>query len=360
MNSMISDSLSTSFLPHVHISDAYDFAFLRRAGKVAGTTILNGYLQPAMCSVLCNGPLTIDMCMWKAAWRKSHTHHTATLFGGHAKGQHGITIPAGCLDHLKNHSYLRSANSLHDMSKRPLVLTAVRDPYARAVSIYRYICESRGTHAGHISFGRMLSGFGGPTLQLDHWYGTRVASTHWEPQMSSVLIACRFAKVQAIRTEPNVMVGLDAFVEALNARLQQASSTTTSFPLEAPPLQTPSEFTIGSINNVTAAQWANDTPDGGCPWQCYFETCGDVCLAGMLEHYGTDVLYLGYEVPRTIDDLWRGERVEGDQAARDIAAASNRKDECLRVCKRLQPGGVPPRPEGKTGISDRLAAGNPG
>ena len=48
-------------------------------------------------------------------------------------------------------------------------------------------------------------------------------------------------------------------------------------------------------------------------------------------------------------------------AARDIAAASNRKDECLRVCKRLQPGGgVPPRPEGKTGKSDRLAAGNPG
>ena len=33
-------------------------------------------------------------------------------------------------------------------------------------------------------------------------------------------------------------------------------------------------------------------------------------MRAMLNHYGHDVLLLGYDVPRSIDDLWRGVRAK--------------------------------------------------
>ena len=317
------------------VSPKYDFAFMRPVGKVAGTELHNGYLEPAMCNLLF--PRKIDK-------------HAELLFAGHGAGQHPIAVAAGCGEFLAREDYLRPSRSVADFATRSLVFAAVRDPYARAVSIYKYICEERGSHAGFISFARMLAGAGGPALQLDHYYGSTVAESHWMPQAPYILTACRFARVLAIRTEPNVIDGLDAIVARINEQLGASdhaavSSSSTTSRSRPPPLPTPSKFTRRSGNNKTAAMHANANDYAACPWQCYFELCGEICMSAMLDHYPLDVFHLGYPVPANTDALWSTDRVfPADRAALAIASAENRTSSCLQACPLLWHGARAQKP----------------
>lgn len=211
------------------VSDQYDFAMLRPAGKVAGTEILNGYLSPAMCDSVYPHDTRKHHHSWRESWE--------VLFGGHGTGKDSasIVIPKGCTAYLHEHGYLRENRPLAEWASKRLVWVAVRDPFARAVSIYKYVCEERSAHAGLISFERMLTGYGGPPLQMNHLWGNKVGSTHWGAQMPAILAACRFADVRAIRVEPDVIEGLDTIVHEINAALDG----TYSYPPPAPPPRAP-------------------------------------------------------------------------------------------------------------------------
>lgn len=216
---------------------------------------------------------------------------------------------------------------------------------ARAVSIYRYIAEERGLHPGLVAFEQVMSGYGGPAVQYAKLTAGRVGITHWNPQLPPLLAACRFLRgLKIIRLEPNVLLALDSVVEYLHDRQRavaapNVSSTAQEPPFPPPPrLPIPTIFTRRSPNNKTAASWANKIKSGGCPWQCYFQVCGQPCLDGMLEHYSMDVLYLGYESVASVEQLWQGSRgrAGGDAEAIAAAPAYNRTAECVASCPLLK------------------------
>lgn len=170
-----------------------------------------------------------------------------------------------------------------------------------------------------MSFKQMLSGPGGPRMQMDLVYGTRVPPSHWQPQTDVLLVACHmWPSLRAVRSE-SLKQGLDELVGAANAHRRA----------DAPALPLPSNTSAFASINVL---------EYVCPWQCYFQLCGDACMDGMLKHYVLDVLHLGYPVPRSVDDLWLAERQGCDTSelgAARLAALppQNRSAACLTQCK---------------------------
>jgi hypothetical protein len=336
-----------------YLSERYNFGLMRHVGKVAGTALLHGLLIPTLCSQF------------------------------YSKVRRG-----GCQPWLARQGYLRGARDLVEVTALRFIFTVIRDPYARAVSLYKFMCEERATIAGWISFELMLCGAGGPAAQIPkHYPGYRDGgfwAVHWEPQAPFLLALCRLtgqgiqgaararALVRAIRIEPNVVDGLDAVIDEVN----RGPYRTLSRP-GPQALQKPSDFVSqlvasgggdqmgessssgGGGTSVNTEQkgshrgigtgtgggastsTANALNYGGCPWQCYFQLCGEKCMRAMLDHYHLDVFALGYSMPTAVDDLWHGERVgpTSTLATRTIAtAAFNRSVACLLACPLLRPG----------------------
>lgn len=69
-----------------------------------------------------------------------------------------------------------------------------------------------------ISFREMLSGPGGPRMQMELAFGGAVGDSHWRPQMEALLLACHlWSSLRTVRSE-SLQHGLDELVRMLNAQ----------------------------------------------------------------------------------------------------------------------------------------------
>jgi hypothetical protein len=175
----------------------------------------------------------------------------------------------------------------------------VRHPFARAVSIYKYVLEkwsmkqnasdeelARHMYLGVQGFVRAFRDQNLPMTSI--FMGKYDGPAHWDPQMLHVLSFCMLLpNTSIIPVEPDVLANLKPTVNAINFHRDRALH----------PLRDPQAFS------------ARNTLDYTCPWQCYFEICGQPCIDRVYEWFDIDVALLAalqiYQAPRSVADLWK-------------------------------------------------------
>lgn len=273
------------------LSDAYSFSYVRTAGKVAGTTLQIAYLLQQMC----------------------HIHYKAEPEEKNITMHGGSTVPEGCERSLAsqgifqciagNHTDVEAADNSHAACTRSsctvgsaVSFAPVRNPFARAVSIYRHVFMGVSTPMAIRGFAR-LYGRRRTTTTLDAAYsGHGVKQFHWQQQIPPLLEWCRLAVtsksstlLHLVRLEPNLLTNLDPVVAAINENRKPG----------LPPLPTP-----GGIRSKNVRSYKTS-----CPWQCYFELCGHACLEQVATRwFPLDVRVFDaaglYAAPKTLAELW--------------------------------------------------------
>ena len=230
----------------------------------------------------------------------------------------GAVVPLGCEEQLRRDGILdcECNTTVQHLSRVKNAFVVVRNPFARFISIYRYILERWSTkykNADFISIHNFSSLFQGhhPTqkFKADLFYGKGHTSWHWAQQMVHILPICRLVPhTKLIPAEPDVLENLSPVVQDINRMMTGTSGH-----------ELPDPMGVASRNKIS---------DAGCPWQCYFELCGIPCFHIVLQWYDLDVIVLHtagvYPAPRSIADLWAGS---------PWSAVANREGRCLQVCR---------------------------
>lgn len=278
------------------ISEQYDFAYMRAAAKMAGTTVQKSYLLPSFCDVLFN----------------SHGHgHGQQLFGG-------ATIPTGCESYLQHHGFLDCTcnTTIQRLSTIGSTFINVRNPFARFISIYKYVLENwsfRHKNQKYVGISKFLELFSGPKrFTVDIFFDHEAGSGHWYSQMLHVFSICKYLPNTAlIPLEPDVLQNLAPVVQSINSRRNP----------ELPAMMDPQKYS--SRNRMSYA----------CPWQCYYELCQKPCFDFVSKEYDLDIMALDsigiYPAPHTVADLW----LDSQDLNASWLTIPNRTRACLQVCQ---------------------------
>ena len=290
------------------VSTKYHFAYLRGSGKVGGTTIEQSYLVPLMCHTFFPAS-PADL---------ANQNRVKTIWGG-------AVIRADCELKLKTAGLLDCGRLSSSMANQRHVFTSVRDPFARAVSIFKYLLVNSSQH---VSFADALAGKQSTDIFRMFEGARNTDPFHWEQQLALLLPLCsQLPSIQMVRIEPNILSNLDTVVAHINE----------GRPKSLPALRLPSNGTL------TRNEAAYD-----CPWPCYFQVCGRRCFETVLQWWSLDVYYMHilgmYRMPASIDDVWATAaakgylRDDGGTEGIDWARLSSdqRTVECRAHCTRDQ------------------------
>ena len=163
-------------------SEVFDFTYIRNVGKLGGTYIQKLYLIPVLCKIL---PEVTNSTLSESQTK---------LFGG-------ASVPSDCEKTLARKRWLEcgSFNLLDDPTPilgRSLVFTAVRNPYMRSVSIYKYIVEKFESKS-HKTVMNFTECFGGYHESLDACLADKGnGEFHWKEQVSALQPICSAMKLQ--------------------------------------------------------------------------------------------------------------------------------------------------------------------
>ena len=248
-------------------SRQYRFVYVRQSGKLAGTTI-NSFLRQTLCA---------------AHFRPTSTNNH-TLFGG-------AIIPTGCEQHLRHSGILdcTCTESISELQTHTSFMV-VRHPFARFISIYKFVLgewSRRHRNNRFVGMSSFIRTFNQTYVKRDLFYGHDIGSGHWAQQMIHVVPVCKhLPNARLIPIELNVLESLRPVVLEINQKRN----------VSLPALPDP---TLTSSRNILSYE---------CPWQCYYELCGQACFDLVHKWYDLDIMTLDvagiYPAPRSIADLW--------------------------------------------------------
>ena len=198
---LLQETKQGTFAPHKSmrfrgcVSRVFNFTYLRVVGKTAGTFVEKTYLIPQLCKLL-ESSGTVRLSKQKTK-----------LFGG-------SVVPKDCERQLLKLGWL-DCHIQGNLTEVYIghVFTVIRNPYARAVSIYKYIVERSGKNT---SFANC---YGGKLESLDECFsGLGANSDHWREISRELQNNCFDLEGSG---KPIVALFMENLVEGLDAMIKQ-------------------------------------------------------------------------------------------------------------------------------------------
>jgi len=225
------------------------------------------------------------------------------------------------LTSLEHANLLRRATTMGSVLSHRVLFTTVRDPFARAVSIYKYLVENSKLSSSpyNVNFCKTFAGKDldllkegstSPHTAVESLTRSRASSTHWTPQSPPLIAACHYGRVLTLPVEDDVPTAIDKTVvrrvnEDLNLlephvhAANDHASVRGAHRHDLPRLKAANARNRrgGPTHNANRGKYS-------CPWQCYYALCGERCVDAVNSHYALDMLLLGYPSVRSVADLF--------------------------------------------------------
>ena len=268
-------------------SEVFDFTYIRNVGKLGGTYVHKSYLIPVLCKIL---PEVTSTTL---------SESQTTLFGG-------TLVSSDCERKLSQKRWLKCGtfNLLDDPTPvlgRSLIFTAVRNPYMRAVSIYKYIVERYASSSNDILHKNTMNFtecFGGYHESLDICLAKKNAGNfHWKEQATELRAICSIMQGQQLQqqqkqqtdttiTSNNRIIGIptEKLVDGLDQVIEQLNKNNLPQFIKQQGRNLPLPSKFSGLSKVNAVQYDNDE-ESRTSWLHYFEKCGHRCLKAIQEIY---------------------------------------------------------------------------